>query len=276
MSARLILIHGHDDPSHKVRPILEIFRARCKTVIVPSRDICFDELAIQYHHRAFSRLIYRKMHKHTSVGFKIWAICCPDGYIVDFEPAVVRNRELAPRAAFLSLFCELPHSNYCLFADNLFVNIATITECYNLLQSVFLSGTVSKNCTGFLKALLNHSMKGSKILNLQHAEYEAMPNDGLPQTVAVVWCHIEETKFLGSGSGSDEATLFQRKHSTGTEAGHGKRRILAPRIAVDYNLSMRGVYNCDHLKNVRTVRRRSAKPHITLFFWILDSALMNA
>ena len=102
-------------------------------------------LAIQAHHRAFSRLIYRKMHKHTNLGFKIEAICCPDGYIFDFEPAVVGNRKLAPIAALLNLCRELPNSNYRLFTDILFVNMATITECCNLPQSAFLSGTVSKN-----------------------------------------------------------------------------------------------------------------------------------
>ena len=57
------------------------------------------------------------------------------------------------------------------------------------------------------KNIVKPRYERSKSLNLQHGEYEAMYNDGIPQTVAFVRCDTEKTKFLGSGSGSDEATL---------------------------------------------------------------------
>ena len=57
VTSRYMRIHGQDDSLHKVRPILEEFRKQCRTIIVPSRDLYFDEFEIKAHHRAYSRVI---------------------------------------------------------------------------------------------------------------------------------------------------------------------------------------------------------------------------
>ena len=129
------------------------------------------------------------------MGYKIWAICTPDGYLVEFEPAVIGKKEPAPKAALLELCRSLPHKNYRMYADNLFVNMATITECYNLTQRVYLSGTVMKNYCEFPKLLLEHAIKGKKNLFLRHGDYEAMYTCGPPKVVAVVWCDSEKQNF---------------------------------------------------------------------------------
>ena len=119
-------------------------------------------------------------------------------------------------------------------------------------------------------------MKGTQNLFLRNGDYESMFTEGPPKTVAVVWRDSEKTKFMGFGSGSIEAELERRKCSCDKQEDHGKRTRLATEIAVDYNRLMGGVDNCDHLRNIRTVRRRSAKPYIPIFYWVIDTALTNA
>ena len=82
------------------------------------------------------------MAKHTSAGFKLWAICTPSGVLIDFEPCVMSHEGLKPRNAMITMCKSLPNSNYRLWADNLFVTMATIKSCYELPQQVFLYGTV--------------------------------------------------------------------------------------------------------------------------------------
>lgn len=79
--ARSRLLHPESDPFDKVWPLLESYRSRCRAVMELGRDLYFDELAVKAHHSTFSHLIYRKLHKHTGVGFKIWALCTPEGFL---------------------------------------------------------------------------------------------------------------------------------------------------------------------------------------------------
>ena len=125
------------------------------------------------------------MHKHTTVGYNIWPICSPDGYIVDFERAVIGNLDLTPRKALLELCRVLPHKYYCLYAGDLFVNMSAIPECSKLPQYVYLSGIVTKNCAGFSRILLEHACNGSKHLFLNHGEYEDMCSESPSKSVAV-------------------------------------------------------------------------------------------
>ena len=259
-----------------MRAILELLRRCSRAVLQPERDICFEELAIKAHHHAYPNLIFRNLHKHTGLGFKLWAICKSDGYITDFEPAVIGNTEFSSRNAMLNLCRSLPHKNYRMLADNLFFSVASITACYELQKQVFLSGTASKNCIGFPSVLKLHLEKGNKYLDLQLGDYEAMYSTAAPMKVATVWCDSEKIKFLGADAGTQECQLQKRKRSKEKTSDHGKRAKLAPDIAVQYNSRMGGVDNCDHLRNYRTVRRRAAKPYMPLFFWVVDAMLTNA
>ena len=239
-SSRVLSIHGEIEPISRVRAILELFRRRCRAVLQPERDICFDELAGKAHHRAYPNLIFHNLHKHAGVGFKLCAICTSDGYITDFEPAAIGNTELSPRNAMLNLCRSLSHKNHRMFADNLFVSMASITASYELLQQVFLSGTASKNCIGFPSVLKLHSEKGFKYLDLQTVDYEAIDSTGAPMTVATVWCDSEKTRFLGAGAGTQECQLQRRKRSKGKTSGHGKRAI--GRVFVGPSLLRRCVF----------------------------------
>ena len=69
-------IYVLNDPPKKVHLTLKLLRKKCTTVITPERDLCFDELDAKDHHRAYSRVIFRKSYKRTGVGFKFLQ-CAP-------------------------------------------------------------------------------------------------------------------------------------------------------------------------------------------------------
>lgn len=152
------------------------------SALYPERDMCFDELAVKANHRTYPGLIYRKLHKHTEVGFKVWALCLLNGYLFDFEPSVIGHEDLTPRKALLLLCSSLPRKHYRLFADNLFVNIQTIKACFNLEQT-------RADCVGFPKILKEHSKPPKRNLDLTNGEYECMFTEGPLATVAVVWVY---------------------------------------------------------------------------------------
>lgn len=152
------------------------------------------------------------------------------------------------------LLCKtLPGKNYRLFVDDLFVDMSTILDCFELSQKVFLSGAAAKNCLGFPTVLAQHFQKGKKHLNISNGQYEAMFTECDPKVVAVVWADSEKTRMLGSGAGSSESYLERRQRSMGSSQGHGKRQRLAPEISVAYNNFMGSVDTVYHLRNIRTV-----------------------
>lgn len=97
-----------------------------------------------------------------------------------------------------------------------------------------------------------------------------------PKTVTVAYCDSEKTKFLGSCSGSEGCYLNRRKRAQKIEPRHGKRARYTPEVTQDYNMSMGWVDCCEHLRNIRTVARRTGKQCMPIFHCLIDSVMINA
>ncbi len=120
----------------------------------------------------------------------------------------------------LLLLCEsLMHSNYCLWADNLFVSMTTISAWYQMPQKVCLSGTARKDAAGYPSILNQHSLASKKDFSSATGEYEALHTRVPPESVAVLWMNSEKTRFLGSSSDSTESELRRRQRSNSSSQG---------------------------------------------------------
>ena len=189
---------------------------------------------------------------------------------------MIGQEALVPRKALL-LVCEsLPRMYYRMFADNLFVNMQTISTCYELKQKTFLCGTARSDYVEFPNILKNHAKAPKNNLDLEEGEYQCMRTIDPPQSVDLVWFEREKNRFISSGADSREAQVFRRKRAEGDVDGHGKKPRLAPQIAYEYNKNMGGVDTADRLRNSRSVVQRARKLYVPLLYWILAAALTDA
>ena len=260
------LVEDEREPFREIRPLMEMIRNRFEAVRPrPAREMSHDELAIKAHHRSNPEAIYRKLHKHTSVGYKIWALAETTGYVWTFEPAVKGDRERNHFALLLELAGRLPVRGYRVFADNLFINVPTIEKMYSNYGH-YLAGTARSNAVGY------PSFLDATTANMEAGQYAAAySTDGPVAIVAVSWSDSLVTRMLGSGISSAESQLGRRMSGV-----RGKVARMAPVIAADYNKFMGGVDTADHLRMSFTVARRKNKAHMPLFGWLLDQAAVNA
>jgi len=173
---------------HRIQRISDLIRSACRTAYSPSSHIAIDEAMVPFKGR--SRDIIKIKGKPIDTGYKLW--CIGDhGYIwtwlfhsrVDGVETFTKSQQtpwpqssvdsagnptvksalLAPTFALvLRLASQLPKERFCIYLDNLFLNVP-VAQCL-LAMGIYCMGITRKKAAGVPLRLQSYLDNNSELL----------------------------------------------------------------------------------------------------------------
>jgi len=287
-----------------VEPIASIIRRNCSANWTPSSHLAIDEAMIPYQGR--SKHTVKLKNKPISEGYKVWVLE-DSGYVYNWlwhsresgpegipkgglivqqkVPQGPNSVHLAPTFALVIRLAEHLHEQhpnhvFCLFLDNLFLNI-NVSHAL-LALNICCTGTTRKNALGIPQWLIK----------LKEHNRGLVWNSTLAQIEGYTLCFLwqDNNAVLGMTTAfrlKDETVWSYRKRPapTSTNAhivrpvfGDLVRKWLRIPLAIDqYNHYMGGVDVADQLRKNMTVHRPwEARTWRPLWYYILDTCLVNS
>lgn len=259
--------HPEYDKLHKIRPILEGFRKNCAKI--PAEQYhCIDEQIIPFKGRQHLKQYNpRKPHKW---GFKMFTRCGKSGIIYDF--ALYVGDGTCPSYGLgissdivVHLVKDLPeHQNFEVFFDNWFTSFQLMTVLK--AKGFVATGTVRSNRLG--KCDLHSD---SKLKEKGRGSYDYRV-EAKHDVVVVKWYDNKSVQLLSTNYGIEPIASCRRwssKDKTFLE-------IPQPNIVQQYNRFMGGVDLSDMLCELYRIDHRSLKYYMRIFYWVLNSAVINS
>lgn len=148
------------------------------------------------------------------------------------------------------------------YADNLFISTRNLLWAKD--NGIYLVGTARTN-RGFPDPISRERGRP-----LEEDEWTwVMTEEGLS---AVAWHDTTVAQFMSNWHDPEEPSSVERR-----ERGvHGRTVRAAPKVARDYNMYMGGVDQLDSLRGSCTCAVKYQKWWHALFWWMLDTAMVNA
>ena len=150
------------DRLHKIRPVIDFVKRRCREVYYPCTEVCVDESLVLFKGRLSFRQFIRT--KRARFGIKIYQLCTSSGVLLDFLIYHGNSAaELTQLPDFLTtekipitLLQPYLNNGHILFTDN-FYTTPRLAQ-YLLLNGTALVGTVRPNRKNFPKMLSSTSL----------------------------------------------------------------------------------------------------------------------
>jgi len=263
----LHLVNNNDRPAvpdrlHKIRPLITYFNTKFSTEYTPSGHVTVDESMVKFKGRVSFRQYMPA--KPTKWGVKIWSLCeSTTGYLHKFQiytgKEADQERGLSHRVV-MDMVSHLQNTNVRVFMDNFYTSTGLLSELK--MRGIYACGTVRANRRGLPTQLLPKNLKLAK------HQYREAQNDDL------TFCTWMDTKPV---------TLLSNFHSPGDtgfvyrRTGHPEQQpVLVPKVLVDYQKHMRGVYLMDQMTGYYQLDHRSTKWWRRLFFFMQMAAVHNS
>ena len=244
----------------KVGKLLEKFRDRCLRVYQPGRELAYDEQVAKTDSRVTR---FRQVLKHKKYnGIQLYSVCeSKTGYLVTFATRDP-NGTLGVHGVMNQLLDDIAGRWHRVYADNSFITLGTLRRAKEM--HIHLAGT-ARTTFGFPRALKDVEGK-----NLKRGDYVwKMTSDGV---LALAWKDTVLAQFMSNWHAPlSTGTVFRRQRGCAQ-----KQAFTAPRVAVDYNEFMGAVDQHDALRGSVSCSQMSMKWWHTLFWWMLDAAMVNA
>jgi hypothetical protein len=269
----------------KVEPLASHCRAAFKRLYLPGSDVAVDEMIARFSGR--SQHTFRMKRKPTPEGYKILALC-ERGYTYDFlfESRVDRTTETEHVAGLNRMGQQVwqlarglpPHHAFNVYMDNYFSSIPLFKHLRD--NDVGACGTVRVNSPKFPKEL--------KVPKNAHLDWNTTAGKVVDGVLAMLWVDNAPVTMLTTihelkGDDWTVERKRRRPRQTSTNAATVRRvfgveptKVLAiPKIIDDYNHKMNGVDIADQLRSYRSLQQTSRRTWFPLFFWLLDTTLVN-
>ena len=258
-----------NDRYGKLRPYFyKVNKNFLKNFVVEQR-LSVDESMVKYfgHHPGKQFL----KGKPIRFGYKLWSLCTPKGYLIQFDPYQGAGRskiEIAPHlglggSVVKHLVSTLPKNPYIVYTDNFFTSITLLEELATM--GVGLTGTIRANRTQGCPLTPPDRMKKNPRGSMEYKRTK----DG------VVVCRWNDNSIVTAASTAD--TVQPPGRATRWFLAERERKTIdVPGLIKTYNQNMGGVDRLD--QNVATYRIsiRSKKWWWSLFTFIIDAAVNNA
>ena len=125
---RRAIPRGNKDRLIVARPVLEYIRDRCKTLIVPSKNLSFDEGMMPYKGRLSIKVYNPKKPKKYGVKF-FFITESNTGYVLDFS--IYSGVFSMLRDTVFGLVDRFRNQGYHLFMDNYYNSVSLAQELYD-------------------------------------------------------------------------------------------------------------------------------------------------
>jgi hypothetical protein len=292
---------------NKIEPISSIIKASCRQAALPSSWLTVDESMVAFQGRSFHTV--KIQGKPISEGYKVWVLSCRGGYIIDWlwhsrsdgpeGHRVDMNRQYSQPVPLLPiplaktygvvirlmerLIAHLPHQNWVLFLDNLFL---TVDLAHVLIQmGVGVMGTTRKSHSSIPVELadiksLNTAMVYGSILSVQTGYVLCFAwqdnNTALGITTAYsLHRPVEDYVVINKWRPKTTSTNY---HIAKSVFGNEKRKALPIPIAIhDYNYGMNATDNSNQLRaNLSSHQLYEHRTWRPLGYFLIDIAATNA
>ncbi|XP_065681354.1 piggyBac transposable element-derived protein 4-like [Hydra vulgaris] len=260
------------DRLHKVRPLIELIRDRCKKVFCPGQNLSVDESLVLFKGRLhFKQYIRTKRARFdiklyeltTSSGITLdFLVYCGKGMFYEDGNEDMPSTERIP-AALMEPFLDKGH---ILFTDNYYTSPSLAT--FLLGRNTHLCGTVKSYRKKYCKEIAEFALEKGEAVFFRSAidsrviacKYRAVKNkSGNKQKVVYMLstCHSAKMIETGKTYANDSA-------------------IYKPSIVRSYNSHMGGVDRVDQqLHSLRTLCK-SYKWYKKLAFRMISQVILNA
>ncbi|XP_050329110.1 piggyBac transposable element-derived protein 3-like [Bactrocera neohumeralis] len=260
----------------KLRPMTDHLKANMLKHFHPCQQLSFDESMIAYYGRYGCKQFLKG--KPIRFGYKVWSLCTPSGYLVNFDIYQGRNPRsnteyeqcfgkcAAPLINMINDFDENTRSlPFSFYFDNLFTSFPLLT--YLKTMGYTGTGTVRENripssCPLKTKVAMKKFNRGS-------FETATIENIGIKLTKWVDNSVVCAASTCYGSSPISSASRYCKK------AGK-KIAIPRPCVITEYNKYMCGVDRLDQNVNIYRIAYRGKMWWSSIFTWLIDVAVSNA
>ena len=294
---------------HRIQRVSDLIRAACRNSYTPSSHITIDEAMVAFKGR--SKHTVKLKNKPINNGYKLW--CIGDhGYIWSWlfhsrvdgvegftksqptywpqksmnaagEP-LEKRASLAPTYALvLRLAAQLPRLEFCIYLDNLFLNLP-VAQCL-LAMGIYCMGTIRKKAIGFPLSLQSYLENNSELL-WDSTIAQVVDNN----TLCFIWQDNKPVAAISTAHSLHQSEDRIQRLRRCPKINPENQRILRPvfqgqpfkelfilKAMDDYNHDMKGVDQADQLRASFTChRKQDYRTQMPLFYFLLDVSCVNA
>ncbi|VEN42899.1 unnamed protein product, partial [Callosobruchus maculatus] len=257
------------DKFAKVRPLFDKFNKIFLEYAPLEERLSLDESMVPYFGRHGAKQFIKG--KPIRYGYKVWSLCNPAGYLIQFHPYQGKENDRPHMelglggSVVMTLVSKLPNDKpFKIYTDRYFSSLKLV----QLLQNMGFgyTGTIQPNrtekCPLPSKAVVKKSPRGTY-------DYLTDTNTNISITS---W--NDNTPFLIISS--CDTVLPVREVNRWISSEKKKLPVPQPNVVGQYNKFMGGVARMDQNVNNYRINIRSKKWWWTLFVFCLDTAMHNA
>lgn len=261
----------NDNKLYKLQPLIDKLNENFKKYGGLDEYVSIDESMIPYYGKHFAKQFIKG--KPIRFGFKNWAICTNNGYMLSFDIYTGKNKNIQKQTNLFGLggtvvlnLLELaeipPNQGYKIFMDNYFTSIKLLDHLSTL--GYCATGTVRDNRLEDCP-LRNGQKKFSR-------EKRGVHTFSSCENVAVVqW---KDNKVVTAATNFESFEI--KNTSRYCRESKSKISVPQPKVFETYNKGMGGVDKLDGLVAVYRTRMRQRKWWWPIFSYLFDVSVVNA
>lgn len=259
-----------NDKLRKVSSFIEHFKNKCKNLYQPFQQVAVDERMVKSKHRSGIRQYIK--NKPTKWGIKLWVLAdSANGYTCDFDVYVGRRSGQEPSAnglgydTVMRLMTPLLNQGYHLYFDNFYTSVKLVKDLF--LVGTPSTGTAAENRKGFPDSMKKGS-EWAKKLDRGSMRWE---RDGV--CLAQQWKDNRAVTILSSIENANDFIRVERNEKVDNQ--WTRREVRQPKTISNYNKYMNGVDRSDQLLSKSNALQKCMRWWKTLFFHMIDVAVIN-
>jgi len=260
-----------DDKLKKVKPFVNHFRKRCKSLYQPEQNLAIDERLVKSKHRSGIRQYIK--NKSIKFGIKLWVIAdSATGYTWDFivytgaGDGVTDSVNGLGYGVVMTLSKPLFHQGYHMYFDNFYTSSILVEDL--LTKGIPSCGTAVESRRGF-----PNSMKGGKVWAKakERGDMRWVRNG---KVLGLQWKDNKVVTMVSSIDRADKYVEVERKVKIDGKCS--KVAVKQPECVYRYNQFMNGVDKSDQHLAKYNLLRKFIRWWKTLFFHMVDISVVNS
>ncbi|XP_029183653.1 piggyBac transposable element-derived protein 4-like isoform X3 [Acropora millepora] len=260
------------DRLHEVNSLLEFFKARCKELYQPRQNLAVDERMVRSRHRSSVKQFNKD--KPTRWGIKLWVLADSlNGYTIDFNVYIgkVVGQEVSAKGLGYDVVMQLMNpyfdQGYHLYVDNFYTSVTLFKDLF--ARGVGATGTIRETRRDFPENLKDSKQwaKGKDKGSVRWGRD--------PPCLALQWLDNKVVSMLTTIDNANVRKQVTRKAKT-ARGGWTSKDVPQPGVIANYNKYMNAVDRSDQLLGTNNVLRKCIRWWKTLFFHLIDIAVVNS
>ena len=261
---RRALPKNSDDRLLLIRPVIDYFRDKCKSIYVPEKNLSLDEGMMKWKGRLNIKVYNPK--KPIKYGIKFFFLCeSKSGFVLDF--IIYRGMYQSLRDTVFELMEPHLDKGYHLFMDNYYNSVALAGELH----------TRGTHCSGTLRISRGAPRELQDIVKRRSLQRGDMCWRKKDNTFVICWQDLRCVSFITTATNAEtESFIHRRRVKRNGRFVYEEMEIQRPKMVGDYIAYMGGVDHFDQMINYYGFARRSNRWTKKTTMYLLQLALFNS